>query len=119
MVLDGVPTDTTDYEDSEAAAIAPLGCSSSAAAFVPSGSSYMVSGMGRGEAAERKWVQFFVNDGKGFTTVVRSSPDAVVSDVLRLDADEYAVCGSRLVKVGCALSENLIGNAATAPWWCT
>ena len=53
MVLDGIPTDTTDYEYSEAA-IAPLGCSSSAAAFVPSGSSYMVSGTGWGEAAERK-----------------------------------------------------------------
>ena len=76
-------------EASNLAAIVPHGCSSS-------------NGLsGRNEKEKDvKRVQFFVNRGKGFTTVVRSSPDAVVSDVLHVDADEYAVCGSRLVKVG-------------------
>ena len=59
-----------------------------------------------------KRVQFFVNRGIGFTTVVRCSPDAVLSDVLHLDTDEYAVCGSRFVKVGCTLSENWIGKGS-------
>ena len=59
-----------------------------------------------------KRVQFFVNRGKGFTTVVRCSPDAVLSDVLHLDTDEYAVCGSRFVKVGGTLSENWIGKGS-------
>ena len=88
MVLDGIPTDTTDNEDSEAAFV-PLGCSSSAAAVVPSGcSSFMVPSTGWSEAAERKGVQFFVNFGKGFKTVVRSSLNAVVSVFLHLVADE-------------------------------
>ena len=74
---------------SNEAAIVPSGCSSS-------------TGCGRKEEKEKdvKRMQFFVNRGKGFTTVVRCSPDAVLSDVLQLDTDEYAVCGSRFVKVG-------------------
>ena len=57
-------------------------------------------------------MQFFVNRGKRFTTIVCCSLDAVLSDVLHLDTDEYAVCGSRFVKVGCTLSENWIGNGS-------
>ena len=78
----------------------PSGCSSS-------------TGCGTKEKEKDvKWVQFFVNRGKGCTTVVRCSPDAVLSDVLHLDTDEYAVCGSRFVKVGCTISENWIGNGS-------
>ena len=100
MVLDGIFTDTINFEDS-------------VAAFVPSGSSScMISSTGWGEAKETKGAQFFVNYGNGLTTVVSSSANAVVSDVLHLDADEYAVCGSRLVKVGCTLSGNGIGNGS-------
>ena len=44
--------------------------------------------------------------------VVRSSPDAVMSDVPHLDPDEYAVCGSRLVRMGCTLSQNGNGNGS-------
>ena len=45
-------------------------------------------------------MQFFVNRGKGFTTVVRCSPD------------EYALCGSRFVKVGCTIGENWVGTGS-------
>ena len=58
---------------------------------------------------DAKWVQIFVNRGKGFTTVVRCSPDAVLSEVLHLDADEFALWGSRFVKVGCTIGEKWIG----------
>ena len=37
-----------------------------------------------------------------------------MSDVLCLSSDEYAVCGSRLVKMGCTLSQNGIGNGSNA-----
>ena len=50
------------------------------------------------------------------SSVVRSSSHDVLSDVLHLLADEYAVRGSRLMKMGCSLSQN--ASAATAPWWC-
>ena len=59
---------------SNEAAIVPSGCSSS-------------TGCGGKDEKEKdvKRVQFFVNRGKGFTTVVRCSPDAVLSDVPHLD----------------------------------
>ena len=111
LVLDGAFAVLVDLD---------VGSSRNEAAIVSPGSSSS-TGCGRKEEKEKnvKRVQFFVNRGKGFTTVVRCSPDAVLSDVLHLAADEYAVCGSRLVKVGCTLSEHWIGNgsnAATAPW---
>ena len=111
LVLDGAFAVLVDLD---------VGSSSNEAAIVPPSSSSS-TGCGRNEEKEKdvKRVQFFVNRGKGFTSVVRCSPDAVLSDVLHLAADEYAVCGSRLVKVGCTLSEHWIGNgsnAATAPW---
>ena len=109
LVQDGAFAALVDFDDgssgnsteaSNEAAIVPHGCSSS-------------TGCGKQEKEKDvKSVQFFVNHGRGFTTVVRSSPNAVVSDVLHLDADEYAVCGSRLVKVGCTLSENWVGNGS-------
>ena len=102
MVLDGISADTFDFQDSEAAFV-PRGCSSSVAASVPSGcSSSKVSSTGLGEAKETKEVQFFVNYGNGVSPVVRSSSHDVVSDVLHLHADEYAVCGSRLMKMVCS-----------------
>ena len=36
----------------------------------------------------------------------------VLSDVMHLHADEYAVCGSRVMKMGCAVSQNGIGNGS-------
>ena len=59
-----------------------------------------------------KLVQFFVNRGKGFTTVVRCSSDTVLSEVLHLDVDEYASCGSGFAKVDCTIGEILIGNCS-------
>ena len=43
---------------------------------------------------------------------VRSSSFDVVSDALQLHADEYAVCGSRLIKMESTLSQNGIGNGS-------
>ena len=71
-----------------------------------------VSNKGLGEVKEAKGVQFFDNNGNGVSSVVRSSSHAVVSDVLHLHADEYAVCGSRLIKMGCNLSQNGIANGS-------
>ena len=45
------------------------------------------------KAEDVKLVQFFVNRGKGSTTVVRCSSDTMLSEVLHLDVDEYALCG--------------------------
>ena len=111
LVLDGafavlVDSDVVGSGDSCTAA-------SNEAAIVPSGCSSS-TWCGRKEEKEKdvKWVQFFVNRGKGFTTVVRCSPDAVLSDVLQMDTDECAVCGSRFVKVGCTSSEKWIGNGS-------
>ena len=60
---------------------------------------------------KEKRVQFFVKYGST-SSVVRSSSLDVVSDVLHLHADEYAVCGSRLIKMECTLSQNGIGNGS-------
>ena len=49
----------------------------------------------KGKAEDVKLVQFFVNRGKGSATVVRCSSDTVLSEVLRLDDDEYALCGCK------------------------
>ena len=57
-------------------------------------------------------MQFFVKYGSGTSSVVRSSSLDVVSDVLHFHADEYAVCGSRLFKMECTLSQNGIGNGS-------
>ena len=112
MVIDGICADTFDFQDSEAAFV-PRGCGSSVAASVLSCcSSSKVSNTGSGEVKEAKGVQFFVNYGNSVSSVVRSSSHAVVSDVLHLHADEYAVCGSRLIKWKCTLSQNGIGNGS-------
>ena len=66
----------------------------------------------RGKAEDVTLVQFFVNRGKGSMIVVRCSSDTVLSEVLHLDDDEYALCGSRFAKVGCTIGENLIGNCS-------
>ena len=66
----------------------------------------------KGKAEDVKWVQFFVNRGKGSVTVVRCSSDTVLSEVLHLDDDEYALCGSRFGKVGCTTGEIFIGNCS-------
>ena len=72
------------------------------AAHVPHGCSMIAStGCGRNEP----------NYGQG-STVVRSSPHRMMSEVLCLSSDEYAVCGSRLVKMGCTLSQNGIGDCS-------
>ena len=111
MVLDGTPTDTIDYEVSVAAV--PFGCSSSVAASAfPGCSSSKVSSTVLDEAKGTKGVQFFVNYGNGVSSVVRSSSHAVVSDVLHLHADEYELCGARLVAMGCTLSQNGIGDCS-------
>ena len=85
-VLDGAFSTLVDFD--------VVGSSGSCtAAFVPSGCSSS-TGFGakeKGKAKYVKCVQFFVNRGKGFTTVVRCSPDAVLSEVLHLDVDEYAL----------------------------
>ena len=66
----------------------------------------------KGKAEDVKLVQFFVNRGKGFTTVVRCSSGTVLSEVQHQDVDEYALCGSGFVKVGCTIGENLTGNCS-------
>ena len=97
MVLDGIFADPFADQGSTAA----CGCSSSAAASKRSScSGSKVSNAALGEMKEEKRVQFFVKYGSGTSSVVRSSSLDVVSDVLHLHADEYAVCGSRLVKNG-------------------
>ena len=63
------------------------------------------------EKEQGKRVQFFVKYGST-SSVVRSSSLDVVSDVLQLQADEYAVCGSRLMKMESTLSQNCIGNGS-------
>ena len=104
MVLDGISADTFVFQDSEAAFV-PRGCSSSVAASVLSGcSSSKVSSTGLGEVKEAKEVQFFVKYG--------NSVSSVAVGVLHLHADEFAVCGSRLMKMGCTLSQNGIGNGS-------
>ena len=65
----------------------------------------------KGKAEDVKLVQFFVNRGKGSTTVVRCSSGTVLSEVLHLDDDEKALRGSRFAKVGCTIGEILIGIA--------
>ena len=85
------------------------------AAFVSSGCSSNTGFWRKDEkrkAEDVKLVQFFVNRGKGFTTFVRCSPDAVLSEVLHLVVDEYALCGSRFVKVCCTIGENWIVNGS-------
>ena len=83
--------------------LVPFGCSSS---------SGFLGRDAKRKAEDVKLVQFFVNRGKGFTTVVRCSSGTVLSKVLHLDVDEYALCGSRFVKVGCTIGENFIGNCS-------
>ena len=85
------------------------------AAFVPSGCSSSKGFCGkdtRGKAEDVKLVQFFVNRGKGSVTVVRCPSDTILSEVLHLDVDEYALCGSRFAKVVCTIGETLIGNCS-------
>ena len=107
-VLDGAfltPVDSDDIGSSGSCidALVPFGCSSPG----------FWGKDAKGKAEDVKLVQFFVNRGKGFTTVVRcSSGTVVLSEVLHLDVDEYALCGSRFVKVGCTIGENLIGNCS-------
>ena len=65
-----------------------------------------------GKAEDVKLVQFFVNRGKGSTSVVRCSSDTVLSEVLHLADDEYALCGWRFEKVGCTIGELFFGNCS-------
>ena len=107
-VLDGAfltPVDSDDIGSSGSCidALVPFGCSSPG----------FWGKDAKGKAEDVKLVQFFVNRGKGFTTVVRcSSGTVVLSEVLHLDVDEYALCGSRFVKVGCTIGENMTGNCS-------
>ena len=106
------PRTPLTIKDSEAA-IAPLGCSSSAAASVPGCSSSKVSSTGLGEVKEANGCSSLSIMG----TVCHDCCsqflfDDVLSDVLHLHADEYAVCGSRLMNMGCTLSQNGIGNGS-------
>ena len=71
--------------------------------------------MKKGKAEDLKLVQFFDSRGKGFTTVVRCSSDTVLSEVLHLDVDKYALCGSRFAKVGCTICETWIANGSNVP----
>ena len=108
MVLDGIFADRLADQDSAAA----CGDSSSAAASkhaISIGSK--VSNKDLGEMKEEKRVQFFVKYGST-SSVVRSSSLDQVSDVLQLHSDEYAVCGSRLIKMESTLSQNGIGNGS-------
>ena len=100
--------------------------SSAAAAIKRVGSGSKVSEKDSGEMKENEKEprgQFFVKHGST-TSVVRSSSLDVVSDILQLHSDEYAVCGSRLIKMDSTLSQNGIGewfecaSVATAAWWC-
>ena len=63
------------------------------------------------ENEKEQRVQFFVKHGSTLS-VVRSSSLDVVSDLLQLHSDEYAVCGSRLIKMESTLSQNGIGNGS-------
>ena len=83
------------------AAHVPHGCSSS---------SMIASTRCGGKETDMKGVQFFVNHDQG-STVVRSSLHCVMSDVLCLSSDEYAVYGTGLVK-SCTISQNGIGNGS-------
>ena len=83
----------------------PRDCSSSAAASVLSGcSSSKVSSTGLGEVKAPRECSYLSIMG----TVCRH----VLSDVLHFHADENAVCGSRLMKMGCTLSQNGIGDGS-------
>ena len=62
------------------------------------------------ESEKEPRVQFFVK--RGTTSVVRGSSLDVVSDILQLHSDEYAVCGSHLIKMDSTLSQNGIGNGS-------
>ena len=88
------------------------------------GSDSKVSESDSGEIKENEKetrVQFFVKHGST-TSVVRSSSLDVVSDILQLHSDEYAVCGSRLIKMDSTLSQNGIGNGSNVQvlrrLWC-
>ena len=113
----------SEFEDVEDVCQAACGDSSSAAASKRVSSGSKVSNKALGEMKEEKRVQFFVKYGST-SSVVRSSSLDVVSDVLHLHADEYAVCGSRLIKNGVhPQSERYwkwleCASVATAPWWC-
>ena len=74
--------------------LVPFGCSSSTGFWRKDA---------KGKAEDVKLVQFFVNRGKGSTTVVRYSSDTVL--VLHLDDDEYAFVDRGLQKVGCTIGE--------------
>ena len=108
MVLDGIFADPFADQDSAAA----CGDNSSAAASKRASSiGSKVSNKDLGEMKEEKRVQFFVKYGST-SSVVRSSSLDLVSDVLQLHSDEYAVCGSRLIKMESTLSQNGIGNGS-------
>ena len=112
-VIDGAFSTLVDFDNVGSSGSCTAACTE--AAFVPSGCS---SGKGfcgkdtRGKTEDVKLVQFFVNRGTGSVTVVRCSSDTVLSEVLHLDVDEYALCGSRFAKVGCTIGENSIGNCS-------
>ena len=104
----------SEFEGVEDVCQAACSDSSSAAASKRVGSGSKVSNKDLGEMKEKekeKRVQFFVKYGST-SSVVRSSSLDVVSDVLQLHADEYAVCGSRLIKMESTLSQNGIGNGS-------
>ena len=107
MVLDGIFADPFADHGSAAA----CGDSSSAASKSVSSIGSNVSNTALGEMKEEKRVQFFVKYGST-SSVVRSSSLDVVSNVLHLHADEYAVCGSRLIGMECTLSQNGIENGS-------
>ena len=110
-------------DDVDRAYVFPVGVfkflrSRTAAAAAPAaaskciGSDSKVSEKDLGEMKEKeKRVQFFVKYGST-SSVVRSSSLDVVSDVLQLHPDEYAVCGSRMIKMESTLSQNGIGNGS-------
>ena len=108
MVLDGILEDCLADQDSAAA----CGDSSSAAA---SKHGICIGSWGSnkdfGEKKEETRVQFFVKFGST-SSVIRSSSHSLASDVLQLHHDEYAVCGSRLIKMDSTLSQNGIGNGS-------
>ena len=117
-VIDGAFSTLVDFDNVGSSGSCTAACTEAActeAAFVLSGCSSSKGFCGkdtRGKAEDVKLVQFFVNRGKGSVTVVRCSPDTVLSEVLHLDVDEYALCGSRFAKVGCIVGEILIGNCS-------
>ena len=102
----------SEFEGAEDVSQAACGDSSSAEASKRASSiGSKVSNKALGEMKEEKRVQFFVKYGSTLS-VVRSSSLDVVSDVLHLHADEYAVCGSLLMKMESTLSQNGIGNGS-------